>query len=201
MSDLRDQIIRLAHNKPELRKHLLPLVREAADTFKCPECGTKVLEQTGYCVKCKKKVKKKKKAQASSPKQLADDIVGEWEGGTAGRVTNLMRTLKKELPKLDTVTPEIQKLADEYFEHLFAVDEKITFILNRIRRKSASQSIGSGKNGYIAMYKRKEIEVYADSSYKAQQIAAAHFGARRESDVTVILAEKDGKQVIHMPLF
>ena len=30
----------------------------AADTFKCPSCGTKVLEQTGYCVKCKKKVKK-----------------------------------------------------------------------------------------------------------------------------------------------
>lgn len=30
----------------------------AADTFKCPECGSKVLDQTEYCVKCKKKVKK-----------------------------------------------------------------------------------------------------------------------------------------------
>jgi flagellar biosynthesis GTPase FlhF len=30
----------------------------AAKTFKCPTCGTNVLEQTGYCVKCKKKVKK-----------------------------------------------------------------------------------------------------------------------------------------------
>ena len=30
----------------------------SADTFKCPECGTKVLENTSYCVKCKKKVKK-----------------------------------------------------------------------------------------------------------------------------------------------
>jgi predicted RNA-binding Zn-ribbon protein involved in translation (DUF1610 family) len=28
-----------------------------AKTFKCPKCGTKVLEQTAYCVKCKKKVK------------------------------------------------------------------------------------------------------------------------------------------------
>ena len=27
-------------------------------TFPCPVCGTKVLENTGYCVKCKKKVKK-----------------------------------------------------------------------------------------------------------------------------------------------
>jgi len=25
-------------------------------TFKCPECGSKVLKNTSYCVKCKKKV-------------------------------------------------------------------------------------------------------------------------------------------------
>lgn len=25
-------------------------------TFKCPHCGGKVLKNTGYCVKCKKKV-------------------------------------------------------------------------------------------------------------------------------------------------
>ncbi len=31
-----------------------------AETFKCPECGSKVLKQTGYCVKCKKKVGDKK---------------------------------------------------------------------------------------------------------------------------------------------
>lgn len=57
-SALRDKIIRLAYEKPEIRKDLLPLLKEAGDTFKCPECDTKVLEQTGYCVKCKKKVKK-----------------------------------------------------------------------------------------------------------------------------------------------
>ena len=34
------------------------LVSEAdKGTFKCPECGTKVLKQTSYCVKCQKKVK------------------------------------------------------------------------------------------------------------------------------------------------
>jgi ribosomal protein L37AE/L43A len=36
-------------------------MRIAADTFECPNCGTKVLENTGYCVKCKKKVKKASK--------------------------------------------------------------------------------------------------------------------------------------------
>ncbi len=28
-------------------------------TFKCPDCGTKVLKNTEYCLSCKKKVKEK----------------------------------------------------------------------------------------------------------------------------------------------
>ena len=28
-------------------------------TFKCPDCGSKVLKNTGYCLSCKKKVKEK----------------------------------------------------------------------------------------------------------------------------------------------
>ena len=35
-------------------------IMDEAETFKCPECGSKVLKQTGYCVKCKKKVGDKK---------------------------------------------------------------------------------------------------------------------------------------------
>ena len=42
-----------------------------------------------------------------------------------------------------------------------------------IERKAA-QTIGSGKNGYIAMYKRQKVEVMADSKYEAQQMAAKH---------------------------
>lgn len=57
--------------------------------------------------------------------------------------------------------------------------------------------IGSGKNGYIAFYKNKQVEVKADSSYQAQQTAAAHFKAKKSYDVNVMLAEKDGEQVIH----
>lgn len=58
-SSLRKDLIRLAHEQPELRQDLVPLlVKEAADTFECPNCGTKVMEKTGYCVKCQKKVKR-----------------------------------------------------------------------------------------------------------------------------------------------
>ncbi len=56
-------------------------------------------------------------------------------------------------------------------------------------------------NGYIAFYKGKKIEVRAETSYRAQREAAEQFKARRASDVTVVLAEKDGKPVTHTPDF
>ena len=53
-------------------------------------------------------------------------------------------------------------------------------------------------NGYKAYYKGREIEVYAETSYKAQQIAAAQFKARKSYGVTVVLCErKDGSTVEH----
>jgi ABC-type thiamine transport system substrate-binding protein len=52
-------------------------------------------------------------------------------------------------------------------------------------------------NGYIAFYKGKQIEVYADTSYAAQKAAAEKFKAKKSYEVTVVLAEKDGEQVVH----
>ena len=52
-------------------------------------------------------------------------------------------------------------------------------------------------NGYIAFYKGRKAEVYAQTSYEAQQKAAALFKAKKEYEVTVVLAEKDSEQVVH----
>jgi len=57
----------------------------SADTFKCPHCGTKVLKQTGYCVKCKKKVKSGEKKSsknilAGDPLQDAIDVYSDTGG-------------------------------------------------------------------------------------------------------------------------
>jgi len=52
-------------------------------------------------------------------------------------------------------------------------------------------------NGYIAFYRGKQLEVLADSSYAAQLKAAALFKARKAYEVTVVLAERDGQQVVH----
>jgi len=42
---------------------------------------------------------------------------------------------------------------------------------------------------YIALYRNKRVEVYAESSYKAQQEAAKLLKARKRYDVTVMLAD------------
>lgn len=54
-------------------------------------------------------------------------------------------------------------------------------------------------NGYIAFYKGKKIEVWAETSYKAQLLAASQFKAKKSYDVTVVLCEVNSKQVIHSP--
>lgn len=56
-------------------------------------------------------------------------------------------------------------------------------------------------NGYIAFYKGKQLEVHANTSYEAQMLAAKTFKAKKSYEVTVMLAEKDGKQVTHVPSF
>ncbi len=53
-------------DKVKLAKHLVALAKalmSSGETFECPDCGTKVLKNTGYCLKCKKKVKSAAEAE------------------------------------------------------------------------------------------------------------------------------------------
>ena len=54
-------------------------------------------------------------------------------------------------------------------------------------------------NGYVAFHKGKRIEVYAASSYDAQQKAAAMLKVKpaKSYEIAVMLAERDGAQVTH----
>jgi hypothetical protein len=52
-------------------------------------------------------------------------------------------------------------------------------------------------NGYVCFYKGKRVEVYAETSYAAQQKAATMLKAKRIWDVSVMLAEKNGEVVEH----
>jgi len=55
-------------------------------------------------------------------------------------------------------------------------------------------------NGYIAIYKGKKIEIYADTSYQAQLEAAKEFKAKKSYEIQIVLCEKRGDQVYTMPL-
>lgn len=61
-------------------------------------------------------------------------------------------------------------------------------------------------NGYKAFYKGKQVDVYAETSFKAQEKAAEEFKKNlaprarksfKSYDITVVLCEKDGEQVVH----
>lgn len=56
-------------------------------------------------------------------------------------------------------------------------------------------------NGYICFFNGKRHEVHASSLWEAKQKAIAQFKPRRSQEhmVSVLLAEKDGKQVTHDP--
>ena len=51
-------------------------------------------------------------------------------------------------------------------------------------------------NGYKAFYRGKTTEVHAETSFKAQEAAAKIFKAKKSYEVTVMLCEKDGEQVV-----
>lgn len=53
-------------------------------------------------------------------------------------------------------------------------------------------------NGYVCFYKGRRLEIYAETSFVAQQKAAVIFKAKRVYEVTVVLAEDDdGEIVVH----
>ena len=52
-------------------------------------------------------------------------------------------------------------------------------------------------NGYVCFYKQKRTEVYASTLVEARDKAAAFFKAKKAYEVTAVLAEKGGVQVVH----
>jgi hypothetical protein len=55
-------------------------------------------------------------------------------------------------------------------------------------------------NGYICFYKGKQFEVYANTSYEAQRKCAKENNIKKSYEITVVLAEKEGDQVVHKPI-
>ena len=61
-------------------------------------------------------------------------------------------------------------------------------------------------NGYVALWQGKRVEVYADTAYDAQKLAVVELQRNTRKkvkgyDVTVVLAEKNGAEVVHVADF
>jgi len=56
-------------------------------------------------------------------------------------------------------------------------------------------------NGYLAYYKNKKIEVFAETAYQAQKKASEILKVKKSHEVDVYLCEVDSKPVIHTPTF
>jgi hypothetical protein len=68
------------------------------------------------------------------------------------------------------------------------------------RQRNATQRNGANNvNRYEFFYQNKRGTVEAPTSFEAQKIAAIRCGARKRSDVTVILVEAAGQVVVHSP--
>lgn len=143
----------------------------------------------------------------------------QWKGATAARIKAELkamlgkRGLDESLAEVAKLVPEKKTALDESLAKMATWTEgeinwdddprkhpgEGSMIPSLDEKKAAEKPIGKGKNGYIAIFRSKRVEVMADTSFQAQQTAAEHFKARKPSDVTVMLAEKDGKSVTHSP--
>lgn len=56
-------------------------------------------------------------------------------------------------------------------------------------------------NGYICFHKGKQYEVHAPTSYAAQKKCAEMHKIKKAHEITVVLAEKNSEQVVHVPTF
>jgi len=66
---------------------------------------------------------------------------------------------------------------------------------------SIKVEIEVSRNGYVCFYKGKRFEVYAETSYDAQCKVAIEHKIKDRHNITVVLAELNGKQVTHIADF
>lgn len=123
----------------KLARELVRMAKEisSADTFKCPECGTNVLEKTKYCVKCKKKVENPNEKKAAE-----DDNAGP---------------LKKLDPKLNAIVNKIDNAVGP------DLDSLLTAVLMVMRRHGYKAESNQLYNLFRPIMKKMQVKLNAAS--------------------------------------
>lgn len=125
---------------------------------------------------------------------IKDALSGGKNKGALRRTAmrkGLLRNEKENLSKTD-----LHKL-----EKMGGTTAKRAHLAETLSKFDTGGDIKDGKNGYVAFYKGKQMDVWGDTSLQARDKAAKAFKAKKAWDVTVVLAEKDGEQVTHVADF
>ena len=118
----------------------------------------------------------------------ASQSVGMASGITQAEYNAEMKLLKGELDKA---------IASGNNYKVKEVEKEMVALEQEFKTKDSKTK---DENGYVAFYKGKRAEVYADTKYNAQLKAAEILGAKKPWEVAIELAEKDGVQVVHRPV-
>ena len=109
-------------------------------TFKCPNCGTKVLENTGYCVKCEKKVKQ----------AVGESRLRKWE--------DLTEKFRHYYPRW-----EVSELPTEVLYH-----PMLMFAISKYPEGDYAKARNQIEEGYpIGGFGPKSVGTLSDSQYEA----------------------------------
>ncbi len=123
-------------------------------------------------------------------------------GQKAGFNGGYWYVISSKIEIIDDVLKTLLSQKDGYCKEVAFYDETFTKTLKENKIDFADGgSIGNGKNGYIAFYKGKRIEVYADTIYQAQKTASEYFKTKKGWEVNVVLAEVNGKPYVRDTLF
>jgi len=114
IKDIKDEL------KPEDKKdekkenRIIKSISEESDTFKCPDCGNKVSEKSGYCMSCKKKVKDDDKEKKTEEKEIkdGDEDTKNLQNNMNAAVDTMEKDIKKE-DYADASVSDIEMLDDE----------------------------------------------------------------------------------------
>jgi predicted RNA-binding Zn-ribbon protein involved in translation (DUF1610 family) len=141
-------------------------IAEADDTstFKCPECGTKVLSNTGFCVKCKKKVKAESLEESLKPgvaKKLAGKIADIVVDAFVKEIKGYDKRNQGDAAKTVMVgrfTPIIDSIATQSMQESWSLEEAVDVEQTiKALKKAGLEMRGAGADVQVDTYKGKVV--------------------------------------------
>ena len=166
----------------EVEKEASDVEAKKYETFKCPECGTKVLKQTGYCVKCKKKVKE-------ASEEVTEEISDFWTKEASDAVQRAILSDVLNIEADDEKEEEVEKTAEKAEEKVEKVEgkvEKEESEKNAGKIKGPGKPDGTGPYGGTEECQMKEEKESAKKEEKEEKEVAKEEKEEKEAEEKIV---------------